>query len=69
MSSLKKNLDKQSETKNQIVSDQVAAKNTQSHMSRFTCVLVTLDMFCNKTDNLSKSEQHAEIQFTSKDLG
>lgn len=50
------------------LSDQVAAKNTESHMSRFSCVLVTLDMFGNKTDNLSKSERHAEIQYTIKDL-
>lgn len=50
------------------LSDQVAAKNTESHMSRFSCVLVTLDTFGNKTDNLSKSERHAEIQYTIKDL-
>lgn len=43
-----------SETKNQVVSDQVAAKNIQSHASRFSYVLLTLDTFGNKPDNLSK---------------
>lgn len=58
----------ESETKNQVVSDQVAAKNIQSHMSRFSYALVTLDMFGNKNDNLSKSEGSAEIQYSSNDL-
>lgn len=57
-----------SETNNRSVSDQLAAKNTQSHVSRFSYVLVTLDTFGNKTDNLSKWERSAEIQYSNKDL-
>lgn len=65
---LKKNNSGQteSETKNQVVSNQVAAKNTQSYTSRFSYVLVTLEMFGSKTNNVSKLERSAEVQYASK---
>lgn len=56
----------ESETKNQVVSYQVAVKNTQSNTSRFSYVHLTLEMFGSKTNNVSKLERSAEVQYTSK---